>query len=257
MASPHLPPGWADLVTEGLVEVAPDAQIHPTALLIPADRAGVSRRVLIGPGAIVGAYAILHGGTEIAETAEVGHGCIIGEPETGYALREHHSGEGGHTLIATGAVLRAGVIAYAGARIGPRATVGHRTLLRTSVSIGPDSQIGHGLTIERGTRIGSGVRCSPLTHLTAQMRIGDRAFIGAGVRTINDKYLVWRDPEHKAPLEPPRIEHDAKVGTGVTLLAGVVIGAGATVGAGSVVTRDVAANTTVWGSPAEPNGGRP
>lgn len=257
MASPQLPPGWADLVTEGLLDVAPDARIHPTALLFPADRTGQTRRTVIGPGAIVGAHAILHGGTEITEAAEVGHGCIVGEPETGYALREHHTGEGAPTLLATGAVLRAGVIAYAGVKVGPRATVGHRTLLRTNVVIGPDSQIGHGLTIERDTHIGAGVRCSPLTHLTAQMRIGDRAFIGAGVRTINDKHLVWRDPDNEAQLAPPRIEAGAKVGTGVTLLAGVVIGTGATVGAGSVVTRDVQAHTTVWGSPARANGGRP
>lgn len=250
MASPQLPAGWAELVTEGLLDIAPDAQVHPTALAFPSDRTGEVRRIVIGPGARIGAFAILHGGTEVAADAEVGHGCIVGEPETGYALRAHHAGEGAFTLVATGAVLRAGVIAYAGVKIGPRTTVGHHTLLRTNVVIGPDSQIGHGLTIERDTRIGSGVRCSPLTHLTAQMHIGDGAFIGAGVCTINDKHLIWRDPEHEVPLSPPRIEAGAKVGTGVTLLAGVIIGAGATVGAGSVVTRSVAPKTVIYGSPA-------
>jgi acetyltransferase-like isoleucine patch superfamily enzyme len=257
MAPTHLPPGWAELVTDGLLSVALDAQIHPTAVAIPADRLGATRPIRIGPGVVVGAHAVLHGGTELVDGAEVGHGCIVGEPETGYALREHHDGSGAATLLASGAVLRAGAIVYAGVKLGPRATVGHRTLLRTNVVIGPDSQIGHGLTIERDTRIGSGVRCSPLSHLTAQMRIGDNAFIGAGVRTINDKYLVWRDPAHEEPLSPPRIEAGARIGTGATLLAGVVIGTGATVGAGSVVTRSVPAATTVWGNPARPNGGRP
>jgi acetyltransferase-like isoleucine patch superfamily enzyme len=242
---------WADLAVEGLVSIAPSAIIHPTAVAIPTDRTGHQRRIIIGPNAVIGAFAILHGGTEIAADAEIGDHCNIGLPETGYALREHHSGEGAHTLIATGAVLRSGVTAYAGVKVGPGSTVGHHTLLRTNVIVGKDTQLGHSMTIERGTRIGDEVRCSPLTHLTANMRIGDRAFVGARVATINDKHLIWRDPENEAPLDPPRVEAGAKVGTGVVLMAGVVVGAGALVGAGSVVTRSVEPGAVVFGSPAK------
>lgn len=256
--APQFPPSWAEAVAEGLAVVAPGTRLHPTARLVPADRTGRSRRILIGPGCRVGAFAVLHGGTELAAGAEIGHGCLIGEPETGYALRAHRTGEGAPTRIGAHAVLRAGAVVYAGAVIGPRTTVGHHTLLRTGAAIGADSQLGHHLTVERGVRIGSGVRCSPGSHLTAEMRIGDGAFIGAGVRTINDKHLVWRDPAREEPLAPPRVETGAKIGTGAVLLAGVVIGAGALVGAGSVVTRDVAPETVVYGSPARtPNGDRP
>lgn len=249
--APKLPPGWAALITEGLLDVAADAEVHPTAVAVPADRTGEARRIVIGPGARVGAFAILHGGTEIAADAEVGDRCTVGLPETGYALRAHHAGIGADTLIATGAVLRAGVTAYAGVKVGPAACVGHATLLRSGVVIGKDSQLGHFMTVERGTRIGEGVRCSPLTHLTANMRIGDGAFIGARVATVNDKHLVWRDPDNEVPLEPPVVEAGAKVGTGVVLMTGVVIGAGALVGAGSVVTRSVEPGTVVYGSPAK------
>jgi acetyltransferase-like isoleucine patch superfamily enzyme len=246
----NLPPGWAELVTEGIIQVDPAAAVNPTALALPADRLGTVRPIRIGPGAIIGAHVILHGGTEIADGAEVGHGSILGEPESGYALREVHDGAGATTLIASGASVRAGVIAYAGVKIGPRTTIGHGTLLRTNVVVGVDSQIGHGLTIERDSRIGDGVRCSPLTHLTANMHIGDGAFVGARVATVNDKHLIWRDAENEVPLDPPRIESGARVGTGTVLMAGVVIGAGALVGAGSVVTHSVAPQTVVYGSPA-------
>ncbi|WP_100444726.1 LbetaH domain-containing protein [Glycomyces xiaoerkulensis] len=252
------PPEWAAAAAEGLAAVAADARIHPTAQLIPADRTGHRRRIVIGPRCRIGAFAVLHGGTDLAADTEIGHGCVVGEPETGYALRAYHRGEGAATRIGTGAVLRAGAVAYAGVEIGPRTTVGHHTLLRTGVAIGADSQLGHHLTVERGVRIGAGVRCSPGSHLTADMHIGDGAFVGAGVRTINDKRLIWRDPARQQPLAPPRIDTGAKVGTGAILLAGVVIGARALVGAGSVVTRDVAADTVVYGGPARArNGGTP
>jgi acetyltransferase-like isoleucine patch superfamily enzyme len=251
MSPQHLPPAWAELAAAGQVEVDPDAVIHPTAVAVPADRTGAKRRIVVGPGARIGAFAILHGGTEIAAGAEVGDHCNVGLPETGYALRELHPGEGADTLVATGAVLRSGVVVYAGVKVGPGAAVGHHTLLRSGVSIGRDSQLGHFMTVERGTRIGDGVRCSPLTHLTASMHIGDGAFIGARVATVNDKHLVWRDPENEVPLDPPRVEAGAKVGTGTVLMAGVVVGAGALVGAGSVVTRDVAPKAVVFGSPAK------
>ncbi|MEU4361966.1 DapH/DapD/GlmU-related protein [Promicromonospora sp. NPDC023987] len=249
-------PQWADAIQRGLVQIAPDAVVHPTAVLILADRTGQDRPLVIKTGARIGAFAVVHGGTILGEDVEVGHGAVVGEPETGYALRAHHDGHGADTVLGDGVVLRSGATVYAGVRIGVRTTIGHGTLLRTGVTIGTGSQLGHLMTVERGTQIGDRVRCSPLTHLTAQMHIGDDAFIGARVGTINDKHLIWRDPDHEEPLRPPRVEAGAKVGTGVVLLPGVIIGAGALVGAGSVVTRDVAPGTTVFGNPARENGGR-
>jgi len=56
--------------------------------------------------------------------------------------------------------------------------IGHHTLLRTGVNVGAGSQLAANLTVERGTHIGSGVRCSPGSHLTADTVVGDHAFIG-------------------------------------------------------------------------------
>jgi acetyltransferase-like isoleucine patch superfamily enzyme len=95
------------------------------------------------------------------------------------------------------------------------------------------------------------VRCSPGSHITAETQIADRVFLGAGVRTINDKELIWRDAEREPPpLLAPQFETGAKVGSGACILAGVTIGAGALVGAGSVVTRDVPADAVAYGAPA-------
>jgi len=144
-------------------------------------------------------------------------------------------------------------VVYAGVSVGDETVIGHHTLLRSFVEIGPESQLGHGLTVERRAKIGRGVRCSPLTHITSSTLIADRVFLGAGVRTINDKELIWRDPIAQPELSPPRFDQGCRLGSGATILAGIVIGAGALVGAGSVVTRDVPPDGVVFGVPARPH----
>ena len=63
-----------------------------------------------------------------------------------------------------------------------------------------------------------------------------------------------RDPEQRASgLEfgrPVRIGRNVWIGGGAIILPGVTIGDDALIGAGSVVTKDVAAGTTMVGNPA-------
>ena len=51
-------------------------------------------------------------------------------------------------------------------------------------------------------------------------------------------------------IRPVRIGNDVWIGANCTILPGVSIGDGAVIGAGSVVTRSVASQTIVAGSPA-------
>jgi acetyltransferase-like isoleucine patch superfamily enzyme len=82
-------------------------------------------------------------------------------------------------------------------------------------------------------------------------------FLGAGIGTINDKTLTWRDPHRTPTLEPPQFDTGAKVGSGCTVLAGVTVGEHALVGAGSLVTHDVPAGALAYGSPARVHGQAP
>lgn len=76
-------------------------------------------------------------------------------------------------------------------------------------------------------------------HLIA---IEDRAWIGVRVTVI----------AHMRELKGVRIECDAFIGPGATILPNVTIGHGALVTAGSVVTRSVPPMTVVQGNPAVP-----
>ncbi|MGH3874268.1 MAG: hypothetical protein ACRDSR_22665 [Pseudonocardiaceae bacterium] len=153
-----------------------------------------------------------------------------------YALGQIYCGAGDATMISSGAVLRCGAIVYAG------------------VCLGENTLVGHHLTIERATRIGHHVRCSPGSHITSSTQIADRVFLGAGIRTINDKTLIWRDPNRTPTLAPPRFDTGVKVGSGSTVLAGVTIGAHALIGAASLVTHDIPAGALAYGHPARVHG---
>lgn len=99
----------------------------------------------------------------------------------------------------------------------------------------------------RGVNIGRNAWISQDVILETEhpylITIEDRAFIGVRVTVI----------AHMRELrQGVKIEHDAFVGPGVTILPNVTIGHGAVVTAGSVVTVPVPPMTVVQGNPAVP-----
>jgi acetyltransferase-like isoleucine patch superfamily enzyme len=239
-----------EMAASGLLRADAGCRISSQAVFIPADERGTIRPVTMGAWCRIGPFAVIHGGTALADNAKVEEHAVIGKPEHGYAVGKVYEGAGTGTVIGAGTVIRSGAIVYAGVAIGAGTVVGHHTLLRSFVLIGDRVQLGHNLTVERETRIGNDVRCSPGSHITSLCVLADHVFLGAGIRTVNDRYLIWRDPEREPELLAPRFERGAKVGSGSTILAGVTIGMDALVGAGSVVTRDVPVGATAFGVPA-------
>jgi acetyltransferase-like isoleucine patch superfamily enzyme len=238
----------------GLLRAGEGCVISPLAVFMPADAEGVTRPVELGSGCHVGPFTVICGGTRIGDGARLEEHVIAGKPEQGYAVGHVYPGAGADTVIGSGAVIRAGAVLYAGAEIGESTVIGHHTLLRSFVTVGAETQLGHNLTIERATRIGSMVRCSPGSHITSSCVLADRVFLGAGVRTVNDREMTWRDPDREPELVPPVFGNAARVGSGSVILAGVSIGEHALVGAGSVVTRDIPGGTIAYGVPARVHG---
>jgi acetyltransferase-like isoleucine patch superfamily enzyme len=245
----------ARLAQLGLLKAGEGCTVSPLAVFVPADTEGTVRPVKLRDGCQVGPFAMIFGGTRIGNGARVEEHVIVGRPEQGYAVGHVYTGAGADTVIGDGAVIRAGAVIYAGTEIGENTVVGHHTLLRSFVTVGSETQLGHNLTIERATRIGDLVRCSPGSHITSSCWLADRVFLGAGVRTVNDKEMTWHDPDGREPdLSPPVFGTGARVGSGSVILAGVSIGEHALVGAGSVVTRDIPAGAVAFGNPARVRG---
>ncbi len=110
----------------------------------------------------------------------------------------------------------------------------------------------YGINISLGERVYLNAGCTILD--TAPVIVGDDTMLGPNVQIYCAEH--HKDPiKRKAGLEiakPVTIGKNVWIGGSAIILGGVTIGDGAIVGAGSLVTKDVAPNTTVIGSPAKP-----
>ena len=91
------------------------------------------------------------------------------------------------------------------------------------VIVAPGVYLPHGMVVIDGiTRVGSGTSIAP--------------FVTIGLKAGN--------------FAGPNVGAGVNIGTGAKVLGNIEVGDGASIGANSVVTKDVAANTTVAGVPA-------
>lgn len=116
---------------------------------------------------------------------------------------------------------REGITIYRGDYIHKSAKIGRRTRIGTGHDIGKDVVIGEECNIQCGVSISN------------EWKIGDRVFIGPGVRFFNDKY----PPSNR--LQAGVVEDDAVIGGGALIGPGVSIGRGAVIGMGSIIRKDV------------------
>ena len=145
--------------------------------------------------------------------------------------------------------------------IAPDVKLGRDVIIHNFVNlygceIGDHTKIGSFVEIQKGASVGRNCKISSHTFVCEGVTIEDEVFIGHGVTFINDKYprAVTATGAFQTDTDwtvtPTVVKRGASIGSGATILCGVTIGERTIVGAGAVVTKDVAADTTVAGNPA-------
>ncbi len=217
--------------------------------MVLAPGAVVHAEAIIGAGTRIGAGAVIHPGTTVGERCLVEDGAVLGKlPRLKATSSARRSGTPAPLVVDPEATVCCGAVVYAGARIGAGAIVGDRAQVRERAVIGPGSVIGGGSSVDFDVVIGRRVSIQTMVYVTAGTVIEDDAFVGPGVTTTND-HTMGRHPRGVA-LEGPTLRRACRVGGGAVLVPGVEIGEEAFVAAGAVVTADVPPRAVVMGVPA-------
>lgn len=115
-------------------------------------------------------------------------------------------------------------------------------------SIGDDCRIGAFVEIGKNVVIGDRVSIGAFCFIPEGWQIGNDVFIGPQVLFLNDKYPPSKGAWREAGINI--VEDGAVIGGGSIILPGAHIREKAFIGAGSLVTKEIAANSRVYGSPA-------
>lgn len=183
--------------------------------------------------------------TIIGENCSIDHDAIV--EEKGVLI-------GNNVTIGAGTFIKKGTIIEDDTTIGCNSTIGSEGFqliciqgkpplhiihagkchISSNVYIGDNTCICNSL-FEGETFIGSGAKIDNLVHVAHNVNVGKNAVLTA----------------HVVLCGSSTIEKNAWIAPNVSVLNKVTVGEGAKVGLGSVVTRDVKANTVVYGNPAK------
>jgi len=203
--------------------------IHTTAL-IDAD-------AKLGSGVRVGAYTIIHGNVVIGDNCEIGSHCEIGVPSS--------LSDGSPLIIGSSSLIRSHSVFYEGSVFGEKLSTGHRVTVREHTKAGAGLQIGTLSDIQGHCEIGEYVKFHSNVHIGQHSTIGNYVWIFPYVVLTNDPH-----PPSNV-MKGVTIEDFVAIATMTVILPGVTVKSGALVGAHSSVSKNVAADTVVAGSPAK------
>jgi len=205
--------------------------------------------VVIADGARIGDDVVIEPGVVIFENVHIGSGtyigaqCILGERLA--AFRTDRSYVNPVLSIGANSTIRSGTIIYAGCTMGESFQTGHRAVIREYSRFGSDCAFGTLSQSDGQITVGNNCRFHNNVFIATYTTIEDNVHFYPMSATTDSLH-----PPCQRGRQGPYLEAGAIVGARVLLLPRVRIGTGAVVAGGSVVTKDVAANMVVAGSPA-------
>ena len=137
-----------------------------------------------------------------------------------------------------------------GCEIGAGVSIWHFSHVMPGSIIGENCNIGQNVVISPGVKLGKNVKVQNNVSIYEGVICEDDVFLGPSMvftNVINPRSAIVRKNEFKKTI----VKKGASIGSNATILAGITIGENALVGAGAVVTKDVAPNAIVAGSPAK------
>jgi len=152
------------------------------------------------------------------------------------------------TVIGENSYIRSGTIIYASTKIGASFESGHYVVVREENQIGDHVSVWNHSIIDYGCKIGNNIKIHNRVYLAQFTTIDDNVFVGPGVLTTNDKYIVLKN------FPGPHIHQGVKVGAGSILLPGIHIGENSLIGSGSIVTKNIPEGVVAYGHPAQVQG---
>jgi bifunctional UDP-N-acetylglucosamine pyrophosphorylase/glucosamine-1-phosphate N-acetyltransferase len=182
--------------------------------------------VEVGPGTVIYPHTHL---TSRARPTRIGRDCVIG-PNT--SVVDSDVGDRSHVWYSV----------VEGSSLAEDVEMGPFAHLRPGCVVGRGVELGN-FSEAKSSRIGPGSKIHHFSYV-GDATLGNDVNVGAGSITCNYDGAA----KHRTV-----IGDGAFIGSDTMLIAPVTIGPGARTGAGAVVTRDVAAGTTVVGVPARPH----
>ncbi len=228
--------------------IADSATIDPTSTV--GAYTVIGENVRIGAQCQIGHHVVIHAGTVIGDRVRIDDHATLGkQPMRSLNSAVTRSEPQPPLEIGNGCLVGAGVVLYAGCRLGHHVLVADLATVREQVTIGDYTIVGRGVAVENHCTIGRYCKLETNAYLTAYSTLEDRVFIAPGVLTSNDNF-VGRSEERFKHFAGATIRRGGRVGVGAVILPGIEVAPDTLVAAGGLLTHNTEPMTVYAGVPA-------